>query len=159
LKFSEEELNDLFKTLGEIRSPYRVVRAIVHDRKTEPYKTTRELASLIERVEGFGRRHSHPATNYFMALRLKVNKELDDIDRFIKSLPASVNEGGRLAIISFHSTEDRIVKNAFKEMNKKDGLMVNKKVITGSREEVKSNPRSRSAKLRIFEVGKTEVEE
>lgn len=145
----EKELNQLFQTLGEIRKPYRVVRAIVHDRKEKPYETTHELAGLIERVEGWHRRGHHPATNYFMALRLAVNHELDVIQEALPSMMAALKPGGRLAVISFHSLEDRIVKYTFRDSDL--GRPVFKKVIIPSDEETEKNPRARSAKLRIFE--------
>ncbi len=147
---SEDELNELFKTLGEIPKPYRVVRAIVNDRKTKSFDTTRELASLIERVEGWRKKGFHPATLYFMALRLKVNRELEIIQESLLPLIHGLKPGGRLAVLTFHSLEDRIVKNVFKTQEVL-GRPVNKKVIIAEWDEQKKNPRARSAKLRIFE--------
>lgn len=155
--YSEKELSDLFYQLGEVRKPNRVVRAIVHDRKTAPFTTTRQLAGLIERVDGRKRGHklkqTHPATGYFMALRIAVNGELEGLDRFLENMPLHMEPGGRICVISFHSLEDRIVKTVFKKLNKKFGTIINKKVITATDEELKENPRARSAKLRIFETG------
>ncbi|MCC6278079.1 MAG: 16S rRNA (cytosine(1402)-N(4))-methyltransferase RsmH [Oligoflexia bacterium] len=150
--YDEKDLIEIFQNIGEVRKPFRVVRALVHDRKTKPFQTTRQLASLIERVEGFTRRHHHPATNYFMALRIVVNRELENLEPMLENLTQTVNDGGRILVITFHSIEDRIIKNAFKSLHHKVGHIVNKKVITPSREEIKMNPRSRSAKLRVFEV-------
>ncbi len=153
-EWEEKELSDLFFHTGEIKKPNRVVRAIVNDRKTKPFETTRQLASLIERVDGYKSKGHHPATNYFLALRLVVNGELEGLETFLKTIPQHMSHGARVCVISFHSTEDRIVKNAFKELaDKKFGSIINKRVIVGSDAEVKSNPRSRSAKLRIFEIG------
>ena len=147
---SEDELNELFQTLGEVQRPYRVVRAVVHDRKTKRYETTQELASLIERVEGWRKKGHHPATQFFLALRLRVNEELEATQSALVPLILGLKPKGRLAVLTFHSLEDRIVKNVFKE--RKDlGLMVNKKVIQPEWSEAKDNPRARSAKLRIFE--------
>jgi 16S rRNA (cytosine1402-N4)-methyltransferase len=154
---TEKELNDLFFKLGEIRSPFRVVRAIVHDRKEKPYETTHELSSLIERVEGWRKKGYHPATNYFMALRLAVNNELGVIEETLPKLMENLKPGGRLAVISFHSLEDRIVKYAFRESQL--GKPVNKKVIIPTDEECEKNPRARSAKLRVFERFKDELGE
>lgn len=149
---SEEELNRLFQELGEIRRPYRVVRAIVHDRKESPWTSTKLLAGLIERVEGWRVKGHHPATQYFMALRMAVNTELDGVQQGVRKCIAGLKDGGRLVVITFHSLEDRIVKQIFK--GDVTGFCVNKKVIQGTEEEVKMNPRARSAKLRIFQKGK-----
>ena len=145
----EQELIRIFQEYGEVRSPFRVVRAIVHDRKTKPYKTTKELAGLIERVEGWKRKGFHPATLFFQGLRLAVNQELESVENALPELIKGLKPGGRLTVITFHSLEDRIVKNVFK--NSDMGQPVHKKVIVPTREEEVSNPRARSAKLRIFE--------
>jgi len=147
---NEDELNELFKELGEIPRPYRVVRAIVHDRKTEPFLTTRQLAGLIERVEGWHRKGFHPATQYFMALRLRVNSELEVIENSLLKLIQGLKPRGRLAVLTFHSLEDRIVKNKLREFPEL-GSPLFKKVIQPEWNEQKQNPRARSAKLRIFE--------
>lgn len=146
---SEDDLIRLFKEYGEIFRPFRVVKAIVHDRKTKAFKTTQELAGLIERVDGWHRKGFHPATQYFMALRLAVNQELEVLKQTLTPLIEALNPGGRLAVISFHSLEDRIVKWTFKESTL--GQQIHKKVIEASEVETKENPRARSAKLRVFE--------
>jgi len=151
---SEDELIEIFKSLGEVQKPFRVVRAIVHDRKTKPFVTTRELASLIERVEGWRRKGFHPATQYFMALRLAVNAELRSVETALLPLIHGLKPRGRLAVLTFHSLEDRIVKNMFRQQTEL-GQPVFKKVIQAGREEEVKNPRSRSAKLRIFERSET----
>lgn len=152
-EYSEEELNELFKTFGEIQRPFRVSRAIVHDRKEKPFTTTRELAGLIERVEGWRKKGFHPATQFFMALRLVVNKELEVIENSLEKLAHGLKSKGRLALLTFHSLEDRIVKNKFKELAALEGfgLIINKKVIQAEWSEAEKNPRARSAKLRVFE--------
>lgn len=151
--WDEQDLARLFIEYGEVQKPFRVVRAIVNDRVArKPYETTRELASLIERVDGWQKKGSHPATRYFMALRLKVNEELDGLSRALPSLIDSLNTGGILSIITFHSLEDRIVKHIFKE-HLNVGRLINKKVIKPDDEEIRQNPRARSAKLRSFEKG------
>jgi 16S rRNA (cytosine1402-N4)-methyltransferase len=155
-EWEEQDLAKLFIEYGEVQRPYRIARAIAHDRKAKkPFETTRELASMIERVDGWHKKGSHPATRYFLALRLKVNEELNTVERAIPDLIAGLAEGGVLAIITFHSLEDRIVKNVFKD-HLHLGRLVNKKVIKPSDEEVRSNPRARSAKLRAFERGQPE---
>jgi 16S rRNA (cytosine1402-N4)-methyltransferase len=146
---SEDDLVRIFKEYGEIFRPFRVVRAIVHDRKTKAFKTTHELAGLIERVDGWHRKGHHPATQYFMALRLAVNRELENLKETLPRMIEALNPGGRLAVISFHSLEDRITKWIFKESE--FGSQTHKKVIEASEDEIKINPRARSAKLRVFE--------
>lgn len=149
---SEDELNRLFQELGEVRRPYRVVRALVHDRKTKAFTNTKELAGLIERVDGWRVKGVHPATQYFMALRLAVNNELDVVRSALPDLMKALRPGGRLAVLTFHSLEDRIVKQIFRDPPV-EGRPVNKKVIVPTQDECKQNSRSRSAKLRIFERG------
>lgn len=147
--YSEKELIQLFQELGEVKSPFRVVKAIVHDRETKRFDYTKDLSGLIERVDGWRRKGFHPATQYFMALRLAVNNELGVISEVIPQMMEQLNLNGRLAVISFHSLEDRIIKNLFKETPSL-GFPLHKKVIHPSREEEVSNPRSRSSKLRVF---------
>jgi 16S rRNA (cytosine1402-N4)-methyltransferase len=155
-EWDEQDLARLFIELGEVQRPFRVVRAIVNDRLATPYQTTRDLASLIERVDGWHKKGSHPATKYFMALRLKVNEELSSLEIALPKLIAALAEHGLLAVISFHSLEDRIVKNTFKA-HLDVGRMVNKKVIVPTDEEIKENSRARSAKLRIFAKGNPQM--
>jgi len=147
---SEQELNEMFKEYGEIYKPYRVVRAIVHDRKTKAWQSTKELAALIERVDGWRHKGFHPATQYFMALRLRVNSELEVLEHTLPSLMKALTPGGRLCVISFHSLEDRIVKNVFRS-HKELGEQTHKRVLLPTQEECDRNPRSRSAKMRVFE--------
>lgn len=152
--WDEQELARLFIEYGEVSRPFRVARAIVHDRKErKPFETTRELASMIERVDGWHKKGSHPATRYFLALRMKVNEELSNLTSALPELIEGLSEGGILAVITFHSLEDRIVKNIFKE-HLDVGELVNKKVIKPDEEEIRRNPRARSAKLRAFIKGK-----
>lgn len=151
--WDEQDLARLFIEAGEVQRPYRVVRAIVQDRKVKkPWETTRELAGLIERVDGWHKKGSHPATRYFMALRLAVNAELTVLSQSLPSLIEGLADDGILSVITFHSLEDRIVKNVFKD-SLHLGKLVNKKVIKPTDDEVHANPRARSAKLRAFERG------
>jgi 16S rRNA (cytosine1402-N4)-methyltransferase len=149
-EWDEEDLIELFQTLGEIQRPQRVVRAIVNDRKSDAFSTTKQLSDLIARVEGWSRKGHHPATRYFLALRLKVNHELEDVDQVIEQMVNLLEEGGRLLVITFHSLEDRIVKYKMRALLDK-GKLVNKKVIKTSWHDSKDNPRARSAQLRGFE--------
>ena len=146
----EEELIQIFRELGEVRNPKPVVRSILRERKKQKITSTVQLARLIEKSAGW--RKKHPATPYFLALRLKVNNELEGLRESLPFLIQSLRNRGRIFVISFHSLEARIVKQIFKQscLNK-EGFLVNKRVIRPTREEVLSNPRSRSAQLRIFE--------
>ncbi|WII72809.1 16S rRNA (cytosine(1402)-N(4))-methyltransferase RsmH [Bdellovibrio sp. 22V] len=147
---TEDDLIRIFKEYGEVHRPSRVVRAIVNDRKTKAFQTTKQLAGLIERVDGWQIKGHHPATKYFMALRLAVNSELEVVAEALPAMIKALNPKGRLAVITFHSLEDRIVKNIFRD-SEDLGRPVNKKVIVPTQEECDKNSRSRSAKLRIFE--------
>jgi 16S rRNA (cytosine1402-N4)-methyltransferase len=151
----EVELNALFQKYGEIRRPQRVVRAIVNDRTDKPFQTTREVASLIERVDGWRKKGHHPATQYFLALRMAVNNELAGLESCIPDLMRALSAKGRLIIITFHSLEDRIIKYAFREA-KELGFPLTKKVVIPSDEETETNPRARSSKLRVFQRGNSD---
>lgn len=145
---SENDLAVIIKTYGEERYAARIARAI---KETMPVETTRQLAEIIMRaVPNQGKKYRiHPATRTFMALRIYANKELENLETAIQNMPQVVAPGGRLAIISFHSLEDRIVKRRFREMAKeKKVTIITKKPIVPTEEEIKRNPRSRSAKLR-----------
>lgn len=150
--WSEVELLDLFRLYGEISRPNRVVRALVQDRVATPFQSTRQLAGLIERVEGWQKKGHHPATRYFLALRMAVNRELSGLEACIPNLLQILNENGRMIVITFHSLEDRIIKYAFKGATDL-GFPVTKKVIVPTRQETEENPRARSAKLRVFQRG------
>lgn len=149
-KTSERELAEIFINFGE-ESPGRakmLAREIVHHR---PLKTTSELADLIKSKSRYSR--IHPATKVFQAVRIAVNNELGEIEQTLPLLPKLLNNGGRLGIITFHSLEDRLVKDYFKvatSLGEESPLeLVNKKPIVAESEELVINPRSRSAKLRL----------
>ena len=163
-KLSARELADLIYQYGEERDSRKIARAIVNKR---PLHTTRELVAVIESVSPRRGDRVHPATRTFQALRIAVNEELASIAEVLPQAVTALGVGGRLAVISFHSLEDRIVKDFFREQSKdlknppyekiyeverKATLKeVNRKPITPSEEETKNNPRARSAKLRIAE--------
>ncbi|MFZ3228632.1 MAG: 16S rRNA (cytosine(1402)-N(4))-methyltransferase RsmH [Pseudobdellovibrio sp.] len=151
-ELDHDELMHIFKYYGEVPNPFHVVKAIIQDRVTRPYTTTLQLSGLIERVDGWQKKGFNPATQYFMALRLAVNQELEVLEEAIPLLMQQLQDGGLFSIITFHSLEDRIVKNLFKE--NEIGFLKNKKVIVPTEEECRINVRSRSAKLRIFQKGK-----
>ena len=151
---SRKELYELFTSLGEEKYSWRLADVVVRAREVAPFTTTSELA---EKVSHFVRpsrtsRDKHPATRVFQALRMAVNRELPAIEQAIPKALDQLNPGGRLAVISYHSLEDGLVKRIFKEAAKR-GLveLITKKPIRPTREEVKTNPRARSAKLRIIQ--------
>ena len=143
----ENELADLIYEFGEERRSRRIARAIVRAR---PITTTAELARVVSAVAPSMKGDKiHPATRTFQALRIRVNNELGEIKTLLESAPSLLKPGGRLVVISFHSLEDRIVKDAFRDAgrNKIFEVLTKKPVIAGEEEE-RRNPRSRSAKLR-----------
>ena len=147
-----EELERIFKTYGEERRARRIAELITSARKHRRIETAKDLAALI--AKGVARGKLHPATRIFQALRIAVNDELTHVDKGIREAYALLAEDGRLAVISFHSLEDRIAKNIFKEM-KHTGAILTPKPVSASRQEKMSNPRSRSAKLRVIKKLKT----
>jgi 16S rRNA (cytosine1402-N4)-methyltransferase len=148
----EVTLANLIYEFGEERRSRRIARAIVRSR---PIRTTAQLADVISaaaRPMNQAERRIHPATRTFQALRIFVNRELDDLRALLEAAPRLLKPGGRLVIISFHSLEDRIVKDAFRDGVKQGHYrLLTKKPVTASKEEVDRNPRSRSAKLRAAE--------
>ena len=149
--YSERELTELFIKYGEEKkgSAATFARAIVTHR---PIKTTKQLADLIAtRIHGYFKHH--PATKIFQAIRIAVNDELGEIERTLPLLPKILNKNGRLGIIAFHSLEDRLVKNFFKELSsfgeEAELEIITKKPIIAEKTELVINPRARSAKLRV----------
>ncbi len=166
-ELSESELADLLSRYGEEHRARQVARAIVGAR---PLETTTQLARVVAGVTGSGRPGMHPATRTFQALRIAVNHELDALEEFLPEAVSVLAPGGRLAVISFHSLEDRIVKHYFRRESQ-DCIcpprqpvctcghravinIVNKQIIRPDETEVKENPRSRSARLRVVEKKK-----
>ncbi len=164
--YSEEELTRLFRDLGEEPAARRIATAIVKQRKTAPLRETLPLARLIEKVAGrHGRRH--PATQVFQALRMEVNDELAALQEGLRVLTARLQPGARIAVISFHSLEDRLVKNFFRDRSReyvdrpewpearpnqeRDLQVITPKPVEPSEDEQRFNPRARSAKLRVAE--------
>lgn len=167
--YSEEKLADIFFKYGEERYSKSIARNIVKRREQNDIKTTLELVSIIK--ESVPKKalneKQHPAKRVFQAIRIEVNEELVKLKQAIIDIVMSLNNGGRVAIITFHSLEDKIVKHTYEELQgkctcpsglpvcvcgyKSYGKIVNKKPIVSSKEELDENPRARSAKLRIFE--------
>ena len=148
----EVTLANLIYEFGEERRSRRIARAIVRSR---PIRTTAQLAEIVSaaaRPMNQAERRIHPATRTFQALRIFVNRELDDLRALMEAAPRLLKPGGRLVIISFHSLEDRIVKDALREGAKRGHYrLLTKKPVTADEEEIDRNPRSRSAKLRAAE--------
>ena len=146
--WSEDELARIFRVYGEELKARRFAQAIVKERVKHPLKTTTQLADLIEQEVGY-RGKIHPATQIFQALRIAVNDELGELERALPDLAELLKPGGRIAIISFHSLEDRVVKTFFQQCDQLN--VVTKKPVTATQTEIKQNPRARSAKLRVAE--------
>jgi 16S rRNA (cytosine1402-N4)-methyltransferase len=166
-RLSEEELAQLFRRNGEEKAARRIASAVVEHRRHSPIGTTTELARIVERVKGPGRGRIHPATQVFQALRIEVNSELAELESALQAVISLLKPGGRLGVISFHSLEDRIVKNVFRKAAGRcvcfrprevcscpritEVKMLTRKPVTASEQEVRENPRARSAKLRAVE--------
>jgi len=149
----EAELADLIYAFGEERFARRIAKAIVTARKSKRITSTAELVSAIEAgvPASYKKGRIHPATKTFQALRIAVNDEFGSVKHGLSAALGNLAHGGRIAVITFHSIEDRLVKSLFQDaVRAGKGVLVTKKVITASREEIIRNPRARSAKLRLF---------
>lgn len=150
----KDEIEKILRDYGEESFARKIAEQIVKERKKGPIKTTFDLVKVIEDATPKFYRHKriHPATKTFQAIRIAVNDELESLKEGIGQAFERLRVGGRLAVISFHSLEDRIVKKNFKELEKNGkGKLITKKPLTASFEEIKINSRSRSAKLRVIE--------
>src|SRR5437764_4431405 len=165
-EYSEEQLTRLFRELGEEPAARRIASLIVKMRKTVTFRETLPLARAIEKLIGRHGRH-HPATQVFQALRMEVNDELGALEEGLRVFTARLERGGRIAVIAFHSLEDRIVKNFFRDRSREwldkpewpapqrnpdyELTLITPKPVEPTEEERRTNPRSRSAKLRVAE--------
>lgn len=167
--YSESELTKIFFEYGEEKFSRKIAQRIVEKRELSPIRTTLELSSIIENTipKKTVQKGSHPSKRVFQAVRIEVNGELRDLKQSVESFFEALRKGGRLAIITFHSLEDRIVKQTFKDLstgctcpksfpvcvcnNTPKGKIISKKAILPSEEEAETNSRSKSAKLRIIE--------
>lgn len=167
--YGEDALADIFRKYGEERYAGRIAAGIVRDRKTEPFVSTLQLAGKIASYMPAKARHEdqHPARRCFQALRIEVNHEMDALEKLLSDAPARLAPGGRMAVISFHSLEDRLVKEAFRTLEspcicprdfpvcvcgrKSEGKVITRKPITAGEDEVKDNSRAHCCKLRVFE--------
>jgi 16S rRNA (cytosine1402-N4)-methyltransferase len=163
---SADELARIFREYGEERFAGRIARAIVTDREKRPFRRTLELAGLIERVAPSRERHKHPATRVFQALRIHVNRELAELESALEAARVRLAPAGRLAVISFHSLEDRMVKRFMRRHAQADPMYAGLphippharptlrlvgKSIEPDPSEIAANPRARSARLRVAE--------
>lgn len=161
-KYREDDLVRIFSEYGEERFSKRIAKKIVETRRTAPIRTTKELADIIISATPRVKSHIHPATRVFQAIRIEVNNELKNVNIVLHDILDLLDDGGIISVISFHSLEDRIVKNIFKYESQKCRCnemickcpppriaLVNKKPIMASEKEILENPPSRSAKLRI----------
>lgn len=151
-EFSEQEIANIIYELGEERKSYKIAKAICNIRKKERITNSENLTRIITGVLGKQKNKQHPAKKTFQALRIKVNNELEILTNTIDSIFKYLSDNGRIVIISYHSLEDRIVKNIFKKKMSDDKLFTifSKKPIIPSKKEIETNNRSRSAKLRFI---------
>jgi 16S rRNA (cytosine1402-N4)-methyltransferase len=149
-RWSEKELADLLYREADEHDSRRIARAVVRAR---PIRDTAHLATVVAGArKQWGRQRLHPATKTFLALRIAVNREMEELGQFLSRVPATMNSAGRCVILTYHSREDRIVKEAFREAERQGELQIlTKHVVRPSEEEERTNPRSRSAKLRCAE--------
>lgn len=154
-QFREEELAKIIKEYGEERFAKSIARKVVQERKKKPIKRTLELVKIIKNAVPFwyrGRGRIHFATRTFQAIRIAANNELENIETGLRQAEDVLKKGGKLAVISFHSLEDRIVKNFFNEQSRGGRLKkITKKPVRAGLAELEKNPRARSAKLRVAE--------
>lgn len=172
--YSRDDLKDILMRYGEEKQAGKIASAIVKERMIEPISTTKRLSRIVSTVPGMGRvRSIHPSTRTFQAIRIEVNDELAAVDEAIPLAVSLLAMEGRLAVISFHSLEDRIVKRSFRRLENPcvcppslpmctcgeapRGRVVTKRPITPGQQERDKNPRSRSAKLRVFERRSQEI--
>jgi 16S rRNA (cytosine1402-N4)-methyltransferase len=153
-QWSEKELANLLYNNAEERDSYRIARAIVRAR---PIRDTEHLATVVAGGrKARGRQRLHPATKTFLALRTAVNREEEELGQFLSRTPATLNPGGRMIVLSYHSLEDRAVKHSFQDLARTgEYTVLTKKVIVPNEAETRENPRARSAKMRVIERAAT----
>ena len=168
---SVDELSRIFFEYGEERMANKIARAILEERSREPITTTRQLSRLVARVKGDNREKIDPATRVFQALRIEVNEELQALSQFLVAAVEKLNAEGRVAVIAYHSLEDRMVKETFRRESgvclcaprlpicvcgaRRALSVLTRRPIRPSETEVRRNPRSRSARLRVAEKVRT----
>ncbi|MBT9130307.1 MAG: Ribosomal RNA small subunit methyltransferase H [candidate division WS2 bacterium] len=148
---SRSQIQNIISLYGEENKSDKIASLIYLER--HKIKTTGDLKQIVEKAIGYQRRKIHPATRVFQAFRIFINQELDSLNVFLSKLIGHINSHGKIIIISYHSLEDRLIKNYFKEMELKGlGKVLTPKVIKPGRKEILMNPRARSAKMRVLEV-------
>lgn len=151
-KWPEKEIERILREYGEEKFSRKIAKAIIEKRKKKPIIKTKELVEVIEKIISKKKGEIHPATRTFQALRIAVNEELENIKKALPQAIEVLKSGGKLVVISFHSLEDRIVKNFFNEKEKMELVKIlTKKLLRPTFLEIKENPRARSAKLRAIE--------
>lgn len=157
-KYSERQLEHIFRAYGELRQAHRLAREIAHKRKLKPIETTKQLLNIVESVCRWRpqKGKTHPAARVFQAIRIEVNQELKDLSLFLDRVVGMVKKGTRIVAISFHSLEDRIIKRTFIELASSNESTPHLKILTRkpvvpTQEEIAANFRARSAKLRCAE--------
>ena len=151
----EKEIERIIKDLSDERYSRRIAKAIVSRRKERKILTNKDLAEVIKHAvpKRYERGRINPATRTFMAFRIYINHELENLGKLLGDIDQFMNPGGRVAIISYHSKEDEMVKSAFAQLEEAGkGALIHKKAIKPTEEEIQSNPRSRSAKLRLIKI-------
>jgi 16S rRNA (cytosine1402-N4)-methyltransferase len=146
--YSYKELVEIFKNYGEEKNAEKIARIIIDQRKKKKIETSKELSNIITKVVPFKR--IHPATKVFMALRIFINKELENLEKGLKDSYDILEKEGKIIVLSFHGLEDRIIKKIFKFLKLKGAKIITKHPIKPTKEEIFKNPSSRSAKLRAL---------
>ncbi|HMK35555.1 MAG TPA: 16S rRNA (cytosine(1402)-N(4))-methyltransferase RsmH [Desulfomonilaceae bacterium] len=151
---SIKKLEEILAAYGEERYCKKLARGIIRERDRGSIATTEDLAQAVTGILGGRRGKIHPATRTFQALRIAVNRELENLEAALRDIPDLLAAGGRLCVVSYHSLEDRAVKNSFRERKRESGRwnIVFPKPVRPSPEETRSNPRARSARLRVLEA-------
>lgn len=156
---AEQEIADVIYQFGEERASRRIARAIVEARSRGRIERTLQLAEIVGKAVPFSKADAgriHPATRTFQALRIFMNSELEELESALASAPGLLKPGGRLAVISYHSLEDRMVKQSFRLAEDRGFIIITKKPVAPTAAEIQRNPRSRSARLRVLERGLTD---
>ena len=147
-----EKLYEIFEKYGEEKEAKRVAKAIIEARKKKRITSAKELAEIVEKAKKRKKRKLHKATQVFMALRIFINNELENLEEGIKQAYELLDKHGKLCVISFHGLEDKIIKKVFRELKREKGAeIITKNVIRPGKEEIARNPRARSARLRVIE--------
>lgn len=149
--YPEKEIARILFEYGEVRGSRRIAKAIIEARKKKKITTTKELSDLLMPLIGYRPKHLHPMTLIFQGLRIAVNDELGALREGLETVFSQLHPGGRMCVISFHSLEDRIVKYFFREKGQKEAIILTKKPLVAEEDELRDNPRARSAKLRVIE--------